>query len=252
MDSFVEQLVKKKKGGREIGILAALWLAAVVLVLVLALFLVQFIGMMLALVLAVLVCWGAWWLSGTQNIEFEYSITNGELDVDQIVAQRKRKRLLSVNASKAEMLSPYTAEIAARRFERVLMLAPSPEDATFCFTYRSKKYGNTLVVFMPDDRVLYAFYKGLQRLVQLDFEKRCREAGVTFDKTGAAEKRAEARIEAALNAWETASSAPTEDASAAGEPETSLTDAQETSLTDAQETPPADPAPPADPPAADQ
>ncbi len=236
MDSFVEQLVRKKKGGREIGILVALWLAAVVLVAVLALFLVQFLGIMLALVLAVLACWGAWWLSGTQNIEFEYSVTNGELDVDQIVAQRKRKRLLSVSASKAEMLSPYTAEIAARRFERVLMLAPSPEDATFCFTYRSKKYGNTLVVFMPDERVLYAFYKGMQRLAQIDFEKRCREAGVAFDKTGAAEKRAEARIEAALNAWESAAPAPGET-----DPEIGI-----------EETPPTEQTPPSEPPAEGQ
>ncbi len=198
MDSFVEQLVRKKKGGREIAILIGLWIAAVVLVIVLALFLSLYIGPMMALVFAVLVCWGAWWLSGTQNIEFEYSVTNGDLDVDQIVAQRKRKRLLSVRGSKVEMFSPYTAEMAARQFDRVLMLAPAPEDATFCFSYRSKKYGHTLVIFTPDDRVLHAYYKGLPRLVQLDFEKRCRAEGVPFDKKSEAEKRAEAEADAAF------------------------------------------------------
>ena len=161
MDTFVEQIVAKKKGGKEYGIIFLVILAA--LVLTAALFLL-FPPLM---VLVVGIGYGAWWLITSQNVEYEYSVTNGDIDIDQIIAQRKRKRIVSVSGSKIESLVPYNAaEYANRHFDRTVMAAPSMEAATWCFTYHSKKNGHTLVVFSPEERVLNALKSGLTKLVE--------------------------------------------------------------------------------------
>ena len=167
MDTFVEQIVAKKKGGKEYGIIFLVILAA--LVLTAALFLL-FPPLM---VLVVGIGYGAWWLITSQNVEYEYSVTNGDIDIDQIIAQRKRKRIVSVSGSKIESLVPYNAaEYANRHFDRTVMAAPATEAATWCFTYHSKKNGHTLVVLSPEERVLNALKSGLTKLVELEMKRK--------------------------------------------------------------------------------
>ena len=169
MDTFVEQIVVKKKGMKEIAVIVGVLLLALILVLLSYVFL----GMLFALV-AVGVGYGAWWLITSQNVEFEYSVTNGDIDIDQIIAQRKRKRIVSVTGAKIESFAPYNpAEYAARPFDRTVMAAPSPDAPdTWCFTYHSKKNGHTLVIFQPEKRVIDALKVGLSKLLQLDIERK--------------------------------------------------------------------------------
>ena len=102
MDTFVEQIIVKKKGPKEIAIITGTILLVVILVFVLFLFLNYF-----SLVIDMLLIYGAWWLITGQNVEYEYSVTNGDIDIDQIIAQRKRKRVVSVAGSKIETAGPY-------------------------------------------------------------------------------------------------------------------------------------------------
>ena len=168
MDTFVEQIVAKKKGGKEYGIIFLVILAA--LVLTAALFLL-FPPLM---VLVVGIGYGAWWLITSQNVEYEYSVTNGDIDIDQITAQRKRKRIVSVSGEKIETFAPYNAaEYTNRHFDRTVMAATSPDaQGVWCFTYHSKKNGNTLVIFEPEDRVINALKGGLSKLLQLDINRK--------------------------------------------------------------------------------
>ncbi len=171
MDSFVEQLVVKKKSvGQIIGSACILVLALALLAV--SILLIRVVGPLSA-VLITAVFYGAWYLLTAQNIEYEYCITNDSIDIDCIVAQRKRKRVVSVNGKKIESAGKYLpAEWENRSLDRVVMAAPSKnDDNLYYFTYRSKKKGHTLVVFQPDDRVKESFYQGLPRLVQLDFNK---------------------------------------------------------------------------------
>lgn len=167
MDTFVEQIVRKTKSAKEYGIIALTVLAALILTAALILFMPPLF------VLVIAIGYGAYWLISSQNIEFEYSVTNGDIDIDQIIARRKRKRIVSVSGGKIEAMSPYVpAEFANRQFDRRVVAAPSEQTATWCFSYRSKKNGHTLVVFEPDDRVLAALKEGLPKLVQLELKKK--------------------------------------------------------------------------------
>lgn len=171
MDSFVEQLVVKKKS---IGqIIAAVGIFAIaILLLALSVLLIRVVGALSAILITG-VFYGAWYLLTAQNIEYEYCITNDSIDIDCIVAQRRRKRIVSVNGKKIESAGKYLpAEWENRSMDRVVVAAPSKdEDNLYYFTYHSKKKGHTLVVFQPDDRVKESFYQGLPRLVQLDWDK---------------------------------------------------------------------------------
>lgn len=174
MDTFVEQIVQKKKEPIDWLIITATSLAALVLsaaILKWALWLMPTI---------VLIVWGAWWVITGRNCEFEYSITNGEMDIDCIVARRRRKRLASVTCSKVEAYGPLKPEkLTGRKFDRRLMAAPSMQtQGNYYFTYHSKKYGSTLVVFHPDDRVQRVFFASLPRLMQIELEKEKRNSGV--------------------------------------------------------------------------
>ncbi len=167
MDTFVEQIVRKKKEPLEWLIIFGCAFAA--LVISFAIF--KYISMLVPMI--VLVVWGAWWIITNQNKEFEYSITNGELDIDCIIAQRRRKRLCSLTCSKVESYGVYHPEkLVGRKFDHTVMAAPALNmEDNFYFIYRSKKYGTTLVVFHPDERMQKAFYNALPRLMQMQVEK---------------------------------------------------------------------------------
>lgn len=173
MDTFVEQIVKRKKQPLDWLIIAAVCMAA----LLVSWFIITRVNFLLPMV--VLVVWGAWWLITNRNIEFEYSITNGEMDVDCIIAQRRRKNMCSITCSKVEAYGKLnTLNLNGKKFDHTIVAAPHMKDENnYYFIYRSKKHGKTLVVFAPDERVQQAFYAALPRLMQIELEKQAKAQG---------------------------------------------------------------------------
>ncbi len=166
MDVFVEYLVKKRPTGldiaKKIGIIAAVAL----------IFLLCFtIGFYYLGGLAVLIvfgaCYGAYWLISGMSVEYEYILTNGEIDVDKIIAQRKRKRLLTVNAKTFEAFGPYkAAEHAGRNYDnRVLACESEDSDGVYYATFRHNTLGHCLLVFNPDERIIKGVQSFLPRTV---------------------------------------------------------------------------------------
>ncbi len=175
-DIFVEQIIRKQKTSKEYAIMAGVIAGGLVLIL-----LVMMIPL-LRFFLAFIICgvgYGVWWMIISQNIEYEYSVTNGDIDIDQIIGKRRRRRVVSVGGSKIESFGRYSsAAFAGRKFDREVMAAPSPDaDGVYYFTYHSKKNGHTVVLFQPDERVRAALVKGLPNLLQIEYRRQ--EAGNT-------------------------------------------------------------------------
>ena len=182
MDTFIEQIVQKKKDGREwasiIGVIFGFLLVCVLVFLLSGYLVVMFLSPFLLVGAG----YGGWYLLTAQNKEFEYCVTNGDIDIDCIIARRRRKRLVSVAGRKVESLLPYDSAKSTAGFQRVVMAAPSlQEQGLWCFTYHSKKNGHTLVVFQPDARVLRALYGGVQKLVQMDAHRAAQALGIELD-----------------------------------------------------------------------
>ena len=83
-DHFTEHLVKKVPTSQERTKTILLVLAAVVLVAGTA-FVAVATGLLVILMITVIVMYGAYYILSGQGIEYEYTFTNGELDVDKIM-----------------------------------------------------------------------------------------------------------------------------------------------------------------------
>lgn len=167
MDVFVEQLIAEQRKGRYFAIIFSITLLAVLLVAATFLFAFELFAIVL-----VAVGYGWWWAVKQPFLEYEYSVTNGDIDIDRIRARSKRLRLVSVRGEKIESLAPVTPETDLSRFDRVVRaVSYLPNKAQWCFTYHSKKNGRTAVVFEPNARVLNALIDGLSYQLQREVRR---------------------------------------------------------------------------------
>lgn len=100
MDSFIEYMIRQKKKGtmivKEIFIILAAVLVSLVLTFVF-LILPQTVLSVWPLCIAG-IFFAAYKIITSFNIEFEYILTNGELDVDKITHKKRRKRLITIHS----------------------------------------------------------------------------------------------------------------------------------------------------------
>ena len=112
-DVFMEYIVKKKKDQKDILIISALTLAALVLSIVLFFLMLIVSGAMqtgqgifsIGFLLIAGVWYGYYLLVGMRNIEFEYILTNSEIDIDKIMSKKSRKRIASFDFKSAEIVA---------------------------------------------------------------------------------------------------------------------------------------------------
>ena len=165
-DVFIEHLVKKKPTGVDTAKKIGIVLAVILLLLICFTIGFGFVGP-LAILLAFGVCYGAYWLISGMSVEYEYILTNKEIDVDKIVAQRKRKRLVTVSVKTFDGFGPYKAAEHVHRNYDSRILACVSEDAPDAYyaTFQHSTLGRCLLVFNPDDRIINNVKQSLPRTV---------------------------------------------------------------------------------------
>jgi hypothetical protein len=99
-DVFKEQIVKRKATKKDTLMRVGLILAVFVVFFVSSIFLGG-IGLYVAFAAG----YGAYLLMGRLNVEYEYSFTNGELDIDIIYSKTRRKRLFSSHVNDFEIMA---------------------------------------------------------------------------------------------------------------------------------------------------
>lgn len=99
-DVFSEVLVKRKMTSTNYLAVLAGVLGAVIITAAIFLFLPTF------LILALLVWFGVYFLVNLQKVEYEYIFTSGDLDIDQITGNYKRKRKLELTGDMIEIIAP--------------------------------------------------------------------------------------------------------------------------------------------------
>lgn len=165
-DVFIEYLVRRRRTPKttlaKLGlVLAGAFVAFAVFNLSFLLGPFSFVGLLAAFGAV----YGAYVLVTNMNIEYEYALTNGEMDVDKIIAQRKRKRLATVRCREVEDFGRYKAsEHQNKTYEHKIMACdhPDSEDLWF-FVFRHKEKGLTLLVFNANDRMIEGMKSYLPR-----------------------------------------------------------------------------------------
>lgn len=165
MDIFVEQIIRRKSSPVDILIGLGVTLAGLVLMIACFLYIPSFLFFVFAGV-----CFGIYWVVSSRNLEFEYSVTNGDLTVDKIINRRSRKRVLSLDCKDVETMGKYKAsEHASKSYDKKFFVGILANGVDGWYvSARTQKYGHVLLVFDPNDRVLDAMRPFLPR--QLAFE----------------------------------------------------------------------------------
>lgn len=161
MDIFVEQLVKKKFGTKDYLIIAAILLGG--LVIITASFLIPSISFLIIIGVA----FGAYYLISARSVEFEYSVTNGNITIDKVINRRSRKRVISVEAHDIEEMGKFKPEILKNKssFKPYYASQMDSGENSWYFCAHTSKNGNVLVIFDPDEKVMGAIKPFIPRQV---------------------------------------------------------------------------------------
>lgn len=154
MDVFIEKIVKKKKGPEDAAIITAIVLGGI-----LALFgvaYIPFVSNFLPL-LGLGIIYLGYYLITQRNIEYEYIVTNGDLDIDIIIAKRKRKRIFSATAKDFELVASCSSEhfnSEIKNAKNIIHTEGSKDLKDLYFISLNYKGNKTVVIFEPDEKVL--------------------------------------------------------------------------------------------------
>ncbi len=150
MDSYCEQLVAKT---RTAGDTAKMVMCIVISLLVAAIcvFFMLVTGMAVLLLLAVAAIGVGIWFAGGMGIEYEYMITNDEMDVDKIIGKRKRKRMITVDLNRVTDFEPVPCDI--EDFDVVVQASTGLERDAFCMFVEHQDYGKVKIVFNPNRKI---------------------------------------------------------------------------------------------------
>lgn len=169
MDNYMEKLVTKKRTAGDTLITVGIIFGAIVLILfVMSIQVLQQLG--ISLLLVALIIYLGYRFITSRNIEYEYIVTNGDLDIDKIISKSKRKRLFSANCKEFDIVSPVKSNSFSQSVQAIKNRIDasgsidSPDAYFITLTYNGEK---TLVIFEPSDRMLKNFKTYIPRKVFL-------------------------------------------------------------------------------------
>lgn len=164
-DFYSEQLVSKRAGGSDtakkilIGVLTALVAAFFFLIIIFP----------LSLLIVGLIFYGGYYLMTGIDTEYEYILTNGDLDIDKITGKRKRKRLLSTKIGDFTSFGKLEeAPEAADKVTTVLVTDGTNEGAYYA-DFKHQSAGNVRLIFTPDEKTMEGVKMFLPRQLKAEF-----------------------------------------------------------------------------------
>ena len=111
---------------------------------------------MLAAAIAVCTGWIAFLTLRLQGVEYEYIVTNGEMDVDKIQGKSKRKRLVTVDVNSITEFAQYDPqnpmEVGGRT--RVLAAKNMKSSETYVALFEHKELGPCILYFTPNEKMV--------------------------------------------------------------------------------------------------
>ena len=151
---FVEQIVKKK-----ISISGILMRAIAIIFVLAGIFSMLIIGA-LGLTITALLIYVTYIIWGYTSVEYEYSFLNGELSIDKIMGQRKRKTIACYDIKNAEIVAPSMSDEVVSKINNTITKDYSTRcrNATLYSMIVNDSDGRKQVIFEPNEKVLDAMY----------------------------------------------------------------------------------------------
>lgn len=175
MDAYTEQIVKRKKTYKDF---------LIKLVMIMSIFAVFSLGLILGVYVNlyfiflgfagvaydIYLCHRV--ITGL-DVEYEYQVTNNNLQIDKIMSKRRRKSILSVDIKKIEGVDKISDNrLNADRCDKVMQLGTYDDDPSqYRFIVQTNKYGKVMVVFAPNEKILNAIKLHLKPEVKISLIK---------------------------------------------------------------------------------
>ncbi len=163
MEGLREQLVKRPSYPEDMIKKIIIILSSVTLAIVIigALRFISGIWLLteLGILIGIGIVWGGIWLAGRLNVEYEYIIADGEMQIDKIYNKRSRKSLISFKLRSAEAFS------RGQRDERdASEIDVRGEGECYSIVFSDAELGKAVLWFTPDERTLEAITPYLPKL----------------------------------------------------------------------------------------
>ena len=166
MDSFKEQIIKKENTSKDSTLRFLISFAAVALGFAVVMFAIMVMGFLpMAFFIAGVIIYGAVYLIQNLNLEYEYIFTNGDLDVDKVIAARSRKHLVTVKVTEATDIGQYNGADNGDR-SVVIASAMNSELTDWYLDFKHADLGDTRLIFTPDDDMLRVIRTHLPRTLR--------------------------------------------------------------------------------------
>lgn len=172
-DIYLEYMVKRKKTGKQTALMVGIILLAAALscmffVLMFAIGvtmrqagtgigqIVSFVGLMLIAA----VWYGVYILIGMQNIEYEYILTNSEMDIDKIMSKKGRKHIVSFDFKEISVCanvndSEHNHDYRNVKPGKTIDVTGNKERGSIYFADFSQDGGETVrVLFQPTSKMI--------------------------------------------------------------------------------------------------
>jgi len=163
----MEKIVEKKKDGKDYLISFALVFVSIIVMLVVLQ--IQFLAQFMLLIIVGIIYADVKIITG-RNVEFEYLVTNGEIDIDKIIARRKRKRIFSANCKSFDLVAKVTSGDFTPQIQNInnrLIYSSTLTGDSVYFISLKYKGESTVVFFEPTEKMLINFKKYIPRNVKI-------------------------------------------------------------------------------------
>lgn len=165
MDTFFEQLIKIKFTGKIKALIAAIIILDLIIVAVLLMASLVFAPAFMLLIVFAAV-YGGYKLITMLSVEYEYIYTNGDLDVDKITGQSKRKRIVSIKCSEVEKYGEYKGQLAPGSVKNTLVFCNPDSEGQVYIIAKDRNLGKVMIVLAPDERLCTEIEKAIPRIAK--------------------------------------------------------------------------------------
>lgn len=150
MDTFSEQLVTRSTTKAD-TIKKVMISVGAILIATLLMWLSIVFGIYSLIILVFGVLGGGVYLVGNMDVEYEYIITNNEMDIDKIIGRRKRKRMITLDLQSAEDFGTYPAanEISV---DATVHATTGLEKNAHYLLVNHGSYGKVMLIFNPNEK----------------------------------------------------------------------------------------------------
>ena len=172
MDFFTEQIVKKKKVALDyVKLVLLLILAGLIMMCTLSFVMIPTFGNIIFFIGAAMIYIIYRLITGL-NLEYEYSFTNGSLDVDKIIAARKRKHIATLNARTIEIMGPKTDHAFGSYFNnpdiKKIYACTHIDDSDVYFVVFENDGKKSIMLFNPNTKIKDGFKRFNPQKVSID------------------------------------------------------------------------------------